>query len=86
MTTIQFDIDLGCLGMRAVVIEGRLDKDITGKPYIEITKVLINVRGQNLDLLPFIGEEQLRAMRYKLVNNNWSQLMHGREAAGEVVA
>lgn len=74
--TLKYSLDLGACGTRECRVDADVLTDITGKLYLEIAGVYINVHGQDADLLPFISERAQAGMREALKHQYWSEMSH----------
>jgi len=80
---LNYSLDLGSCGQRECKVLADVLTDFTGKLYLEIVQVLIEVEGVTLDLYPHIRERDVAAMREGLKNAYWSEMArHLRDAGG----
>ena len=84
--TLSYSIDLGACGTRDVRVNADVLTDFTGKLYLDIAEVLVDIRGLEVDLLPFISERTLAGMREALRHQYWSEMSQRVRDAADVGA
>lgn len=84
--SLSYLLDLGACGAREVRVNAEVLTDLTGKLYLDIAEVLVNIHGRDCDLLPFIGERDRSAMREGLRHVYWSEMSARVRDASEVGA